>query len=64
MKRAPERLLTVGEVAQLAGVSTTAVRVWAEKGKLAYSLVGLVRGFRRRDVIRFLEARKKQHTVT
>ena len=60
-----EQLLTVGEVATLAGVADNTVRWWVDRRKLTPShMAGKLRLFRRRDVIRFLEARKKQHTVT
>lgn len=55
-----DKLLTTGDIAQLAGVSRQAVHLWAADGKLLPVLeVGGRRLFAEADVDRFLAERRE-----
>jgi len=56
-----EELLTVHDVAKLAGVTPASVRVWANLGRLpAERTVSGTRLFRRADVTKWLRERERQ----
>lgn len=58
-------LLTVGDVARLAGVSPQAVRVWERTGKLpAERTVSGIRLFRRDDAERVVQERERRTATT
>jgi excisionase family DNA binding protein len=52
-------LMTHGDVAKFAGVSQSAVRAWADSGKLRFiRTAGNIRLFDRTDVEKFLASRR------
>lgn len=58
--QATQPLLSSGQVAHMAGVSTEAVRAWVRAGKLACTRTDTgMRLFNRADVERFLQERAR-----
>lgn len=58
---APDRLLTVKQTAERAGVSDRTVRAWKAEGKIAYVQVGTGQGglrFEASEVERFIASRR------
>lgn len=59
-----EELLTVNDVAKIAGVTPAAVRVWANLGRLhTQRTLSGTRLFRRADVTRWLRERERERSV-